>query len=92
MDWPFQAWGATTLLAAHDHVYERIMWDGFPYIINGLGGGPRYLFEDIVAGSEIRFRDNHGAMLITADSQSITFEFYTVERSLIDSLSLTVNN
>ncbi len=92
MDWPFQAWGATALLAAHDHVYERIMRNGFPYVINGLGGGPRYLFEEIVVGSEVRYRDSDGAMLITADWQTITFEFYTTEGNLIDSFSLTNNN
>jgi hypothetical protein len=92
MNWPFQAWGATVLLAAHDHVYERVMRDGFPYIINGLGGGPRYLFEEIVSGSEVRYRDNHGAMLITADWQQITFEFYTIDGTRIDSYGLTAND
>jgi hypothetical protein len=89
MNWPFQSWGATTLLAAHDHLYERILRDGFPFIINGLGGGPRYEFEEIVSGSQVRYRDNHGAMLITADWQLITFEFYTIDGTLIDSYTLT---
>jgi hypothetical protein len=88
MDWPFQAWGAAALLAAHDHVYERVMRDGFPYIINGLGGGPRYLFETIVQGSEVRYRENHGAMLVTADWQQITFQFFTIESELIDEYTI----
>ena len=89
MDWPFQSWGATVLLAAHDHLYERIMRDGFPYIINGLGGGPRYTFEEIVPGSEVRYRDNHGAMLVTADYQQITFQFFTINGELIDDYNIT---
>ncbi|MFZ0547565.1 MAG: metallophosphoesterase [Candidatus Promineifilaceae bacterium] len=84
MDWPFQAWGATVLLAAHDHLYERIVRDGFPILINGLGGGPRYEFEEIVPGSELRYRDKHGAVLITADWRQITFQFFAVGGELID--------
>ena len=38
MQWPYQEWGATAVLAGHDHVYERIVRDGFPYFVNGLGG------------------------------------------------------
>lgn len=88
MDWPYQAWGATVLLAGHDHVYERVMRDGFPYIINGLGGGPRYAFEEIVSGSGVRYRDNHGAMLITADWQQITFQFFNISGELIDEFKI----
>ncbi len=30
MRWPFGEWGATAVLAGHDHVYERVVVDGFP--------------------------------------------------------------
>ena len=88
MNWPFAEWGAAALLAGHDHVYERIVLDGFPYIINGLGGGPRYAFAEPVPGSVVRYRDNHGAMLVTADWQQITFQFFTIEEELIDTYTL----
>jgi hypothetical protein len=88
INWPFQDWGATVLLAGHDHIYERILRNGFPYIINGLGGGPRYAIEEIVIGSEVRYRNNHGAMLLTADWQQITFQFFTIQNELIDSYTI----
>jgi hypothetical protein len=42
--WPFKEWGADIVLAAHDHIYERVERDGVVYLVNGLGGG-----EDIYA-------------------------------------------
>lgn len=88
MNWPFQEWGATVLLAGHDHIYERILRNGFPYIINGLGGGTRYAIEEIVDGSKVRYRDNYGAMLVTADWQQITFQFFTIQNELIDTYTI----
>ena len=45
MQWPFKAWGATTVLAGHDHSYERLAVDGLPYVVNGSGGRPLYAFK-----------------------------------------------
>jgi hypothetical protein len=92
MNWPFAEWGAAALIAGHDHVYERIVLEGeFPYLINGLGGGPRYAFAALVPGSVVRYRDNHGAMLVTADWQQITFQFFTIEEELVDTYTLTAD-
>jgi hypothetical protein len=84
IQWPFKDWGATIALGGHDHVYERLEIDGFPYIVNGLGGGPRYYFVNILSGSLVRYSENHGAMLVVADSQQITFQFITEHGELID--------
>jgi glucose/arabinose dehydrogenase len=84
VQWPFQEWGASAILAGHDHIYERLMIDGIPYITNGLGGGPRYEFAEILPESAVRYRANHGAMLVEADEQEIVFRFYTVDNELID--------
>ncbi|MCI0580636.1 MAG: metallophosphoesterase [Chloroflexi bacterium] len=85
MEWPFQEWGASAVLAAHDHVYERLAVDGLTYFINGLGGYPaRYTFENILPGSQVRYRDDYGAMLVEANEQQITFQFITRAGSVID--------
>src|SRR6185369_16739457 len=44
MQWPFKTWGADIVLSGHAHIYERIITDGFPYIVNGLGGESIYSF------------------------------------------------
>ncbi len=54
LQWPYQAWGATAVLAGHDHAYERIIRDGFPYFVNGLGGASIYPLQAPVPGSRAR--------------------------------------
>jgi hypothetical protein len=86
--WPYKEWGASAVLGGHSHVYERIMVDGFPYFINGLGGGPRYEFDAPVPGSQVRFNDDYGALFVEATPWQITFQFVTRAGILIDSYRL----
>jgi tartrate-resistant acid phosphatase type 5 len=90
LQWPFKDWGATAVLAGHDHAYERILRDGFPYFVNGLGGKSRYSSKEIVAGSQVRYRDDYGAMLVEASRYQITFKFITRSGFLVD--EYTVNS
>jgi hypothetical protein len=89
MRWPFKEWGASIVLAGHDHDYERLIVDGFPYIVNGLGGGAIYSFGGPVEGSQKRYNADYGALLVTADEVQITFEFYNRLGELIDSFQLS---
>src|SRR5262249_14348743 len=85
MQWPFAEWGATAVLAGHDHHYERIEKDGLLYFINGLGGfHERYPVKHAVEGSTVRYNDDWGAMRVSADAQGIRFEFITRKGELID--------
>lgn len=84
MRWPFQEWGASILLAGHDHLYERLLIDGFPYITNGLGGGAIYSFKDALPGSQVRFTGKHGAMLVEASEENLIFQFITIEGEVVD--------
>ena len=88
IQWPFQEWGASVVLAGHDHTYERILRDGFPYFVNGLGGDARYNFSTPVEGSQVRFRDDWGAMLVGATDETMLFHFITVEGIIIDTFRL----
>jgi tartrate-resistant acid phosphatase type 5 len=90
MRWPFQEWGASVVLAGHDHTYERLVIDGFPYFVNGLGGGARYNFKTPLEGSQVRFRDDWGAMLVGATAETMLFHFITVEGLIIDTYRLGV--
>lgn len=78
LQWPFQAWGATAVLSGHDHTYERIVRNGFPYFVTGHGGNALYPFGTPVTGSVVRYNANHGAMLIEADASAITFKAYSI--------------
>lgn len=89
MQWPFKAWGADAVVSAHAHVYERIIKDNFPYFVNGLGGQSIYGFKEVpVAGSQKRYNQKYGALQVKATSTSLTFRFYNVSYSLIDSYTL----
>ncbi len=88
MRWPFKEWGATTVIAGHDHVYERLIINGFPYFINGLGGKSRYPFTIPLSGSEIRYNDSYGAMLVEANQLIITFQFINLAGEVIDTFTL----
>jgi hypothetical protein len=87
MVWPFGEWGADAVLAGHDHVYERLQVDTL-YFINGLGGGPIYDFGATMPGSQIRYNDDYGAMLVVVDAAQITFQFITRSGQVIDTYQL----
>ena len=88
MQWPFASWGATAVLAGHDHDYERLSENGIPYFIDGLGGESIVGFGSTVAGSQVRYAGDYGAMRIDADNTSISFQFITRTGQLIDSYTV----
>ena len=78
--------GATAVLAGHEHLYERIVRNDFPYFINGLGGAARYNFRSPpLAGSEARYNANWGAMYVEATSYYLYFAFIAVDGTWADS-------
>jgi hypothetical protein len=91
MQWPYQAWGADTVLGGHDHTYERIVRDGLPYFVNGLGGHTAYPFGPPVEGSVVRYNADVGAMLVEAEPQHISFSFITHTGALVDTYRLSKN-
>jgi hypothetical protein len=87
LQWPFQTWGADAVYAGHDHDYERIVLSGFPYFVNGSGGGALYAFGTPVVGSEARYNNKHGAMRVTATLTALTHEFINVDGSVKDTFT-----
>lgn len=92
MRWPFQEWGASAVLSGHDHTYERILQDGVSYFVNGLGGGPIYLFGTVVSGSQFRYNKDYGAMLVEADQVTLTFNFFSRTGELIDKYTIDLES
>ena len=88
MRWPFAAWGADVILAGHDHTYERLIVDGIPLLINGLGGGAVYYFESPLPGSQVRFAQDYGAILGIASATSLSFQFITRTGFVVDTIEL----
>jgi hypothetical protein len=88
MQWPFKEWGAELVLSAHDHTYERILRDGLVYVVNGLGGSTKYPFVIPIEGSQVRYNDDFGAMLVEASAQQLSFQFINRANEIIDSYQL----
>ena len=91
LQWPYAAWGADVVLAGHNHAYERLFRDSIPYFVNGLGGHPfKYPFGPPIAGSQVRYNSDYGAMLVDASETQIIFKFINRAGLVID--SYTLNN
>jgi tartrate-resistant acid phosphatase type 5 len=87
--WPYQEWGADVVLSGHDHTYERLLVDGFPYFVNGLGGGGIYQFINILDGSQVRYNGDYGALLVEASANQINFQFITRKGEVVDTYTIT---
>lgn len=88
MQWPFRQWGASAVLSGHDHTYERLMRDSLLYLVTGLGGRSIYPFGSFLPESRFRYNADYGAMLVTANSDSICFQFISRTGSAIDRTTL----
>ena len=88
MRWPFKAWGASLVLAGHDHDYERFQIDGMTYVVDGLGGTVFYPMGAPAHGSVTRFNQDAGALFIEADATSLRARFQAVDGHVIDAFTL----
>ncbi|ALW86471.1 hypothetical protein AUC43_16080 [Hymenobacter sedentarius] len=88
MRWPFQEWGASLVLAGHDHHYERLVVGGLTYCVNGLGGRSIYGVTNAIGGSMVRYNADYGAQLFDAGPDSLRVRFYTRTGLLVDSFTL----
>jgi hypothetical protein len=88
-EWPYAEWGADIVMSGHDHIYERVVVEGLPYIVNGLGGKGLHQFDAAVPGSEVRYNQDYGAMLVEADQQTMTIKFISRTGELIDDFSIS---
>jgi tartrate-resistant acid phosphatase type 5 len=89
LQWPYLQWGATAVLAGHDHEYERIILNGLPYFVNGLGGKTVYSFGAPIPGSIVRYNGDYGAMLVDSTPLTITFRFITRSGMPVDTFTVT---
>ena len=88
MQWPFAEWGADVVISGHDHTYERISKDSILYFVNGLGGRSKYAFRDIVEGSQVRYNEDYGAMLVAASEIMMRFQFINRQGMVVDAVEL----
>jgi tartrate-resistant acid phosphatase type 5 len=88
VQWPYRTWGADIVLSGHEHVYERLEVDGFPYIVNGLGGRSLYSFRTPVDGSKIRYSADYGGLRIDGTTDLLRFQFVARTGEVVDDFNL----
>ncbi|MBA3286163.1 MAG: metallophosphoesterase family protein [Bacteroidia bacterium] len=97
MQWNFEEWGASMVIAGHDHLYSRISKkpnENFYYFINGLGGHPsRYSCKSNILDPQIFnftcYNEDFGAMRINADSTRMQIGFFNItDTTPVDTLTL----
>ncbi len=88
MRWPFKDWGADVVMSGHDHVYERLLVNGIPYFVNGIGGAEIYNFNDILPESQVRYNQDFGAMRVEATSAYMKFQMYSRASVLVDEYTI----
>ncbi|MBI5825033.1 MAG: metallophosphoesterase [Chloroflexi bacterium] len=92
MQWPFKDWGADAVIAGHDHTYERLLVNGIPFFVNGIGGAELYKFENTLPESQVRFNLDFGAMRVEATSASMKFQTITRAGVLVDEYTIGQSN
>ena len=88
LSWPYNQWGADAILQGHAHNYERLEVDGLPVFVNGLGGAAIHGFGTASPDSLLRYNADYGAMKVTADPDSIRFQFISRAGALVDDYRL----
>ena len=77
------------VLSGHAHVYERLMVDNIPYIVNGVGGHSIYAFDDVSSPySQVCFNGDFGALLIDASADKLALQFVTRGNQNVDTYTL----
>lgn len=89
MRWPFAEWGASVVVSAHDHIYERIHTNNMRYFVSGLGGGVLQSVTTNIPGSQVRYNQRHGALRIVATETNLDLSFVTTNNLVIDAISIT---
>lgn len=86
---PLKSWGAHMLMSGHGHNYERLLVDGFPYIVAGTGGAPLRGFSPTPAtGSQIRYSEKCGVVRLQASKTELKAAFQNVDGDIVDSFTL----
>ncbi|MEZ4318421.1 MAG: metallophosphoesterase [Myxococcota bacterium] len=91
MQWPWADWGFQLVLAGHEHDYERVWTEGITSLVIGLGGVDIRGFECPVAGSQVRFDDDYGALLVEATDTELDVSFHTVGGVEVDRFTIAVD-
>jgi hypothetical protein len=86
---PYKTWGAHLVISGHGHNYERLLVDGLPYVVSGLGGNTKRGFVNPpTAGSQFRYNAFYGCSYISSRRDRLQHTFFDTRGEVIDSFAL----
>lgn len=89
MRWNWSKYGFDAVLSAGDSKsYERLVIDGFPYFVNGIGGSGTSAFGSAISGSEAQYSGGYGALRITASCDELVFSLRDTTDTEIDTYTI----
>ncbi|MCB9677960.1 MAG: metallophosphoesterase [Alphaproteobacteria bacterium] len=91
MQWPWADWGFQLVMAGHDHDYERIWYDGVTSLVVGLGGVDIRGFDCAVAGSQVRYDDDYGALFVDGYADRLELVFRSVGGVEVDRFEIPLD-
>lgn len=84
--------GVDAVLSGHVGGYERIVKDGIPYIVSGIGGALLDSYTTpYMDGSSVRYSANYGALKIISNEHNLRFEGYSLD-GIIDTYTIFKNH
>lgn len=87
LQWDFDKLGIHVVLTGHDHIYERFYKQKVVYIVNGLGGAPRYENMSLVE-EKAAYSKKHGALFVSATNNLLTLQFINSDNVVVDKVIL----
>lgn len=87
---PLQQWGANALVCGHAHLYERLVKDGFPYFISGVGSDDRFhsVNSTLSPYSYVTITQKVGFLKMVANPLSLRFSFVDINNTEYDSFTI----
>ena len=90
MRWSYRAWGADSVFSGHVHVCERLFVDGLRYFVAGVFGETVSGFNTPVPGSEFRYGNDYGFMVVDVGGTSTTFRFVNLAGAVVEAYTQSV--
>jgi hypothetical protein len=83
----FRRLGVALVLAGHDHIYERGLGDGIPYVITGGAGSPLYLV-DRERPHTLAFAPEHHVVSLVATRDTISLTATRLDGTTLERCTL----
>lgn len=87
----FEMYGVDVVLNGHDHLYERSLKNGIPYVVTGGGGAPLYKVNSSPNPYQVVAKSTNHYMRLGIDERGIDLEAVDVQGKVFDAFRVEPN-